>query len=58
MESSRENYNFQKLIAVVGVSLFIVKIVAWYLKNRFGFGQKSILPMTINTGLIKLKNEV
>jgi hypothetical protein len=55
MESSRENYNFQKLIAVVGVSLFIVKIVAWYLKNRFGFGQKLILPMTIITGLIKLK---
>jgi cation diffusion facilitator family transporter len=33
MESSRENYNFQKLVAVVGVSLFIIKIVAWYLTN-------------------------
>ena len=33
MESSKENYNFQKLVAVVGVSLFIIKIVAWYLTN-------------------------
>ena len=33
MESSKENYNFQKLVAVVGVSLFVIKIVAWYLTN-------------------------
>ena len=33
MESSKENYNFQKLVAVVGVSLFVIKIIAWYLTN-------------------------
>ena len=33
MESSKENYNFQKIVAVVGVSLFVIKIIAWYLTN-------------------------
>jgi cation diffusion facilitator family transporter len=33
MESSRENYKFQKLVAIVGVSLFVIKIIAWYLTN-------------------------
>lgn len=26
-----ENYNFQKIIAIVGVLLFVIKLVAWYL---------------------------
>jgi cation diffusion facilitator family transporter len=33
MSVSKENYNFQKIVAIVGVSLFIVKIVAWYLTS-------------------------
>lgn len=28
---ARENYQFQKIVALVGVLLFIVKIVAWYM---------------------------
>jgi cation diffusion facilitator family transporter len=31
MSVSKENYNFQKVVAVVGVTLFVIKIVAWYL---------------------------
>lgn len=30
---ARENYQFQKIVATVGVLLFLVKIVAWYLTN-------------------------
>lgn len=33
MSASKENYNFQKIVAVVGVTLFLIKIVAWYLTN-------------------------
>jgi cation diffusion facilitator family transporter len=33
MSISKENYNFQKIVAVVGVSLFVIKIVAWYLTS-------------------------
>jgi cation diffusion facilitator family transporter len=47
MESSRENYNFQKLVAVVGVSLFIIKIVAWYLTNSVAI-LTDALESTIN----------
>lgn len=47
MESSRENYNFQKLVAVVGVSLFIIKIVAWYLTNSVSI-LTDALESTIN----------
>jgi len=31
MSISKENYNFQKIVAVVGVTLFFIKITAWYL---------------------------
>jgi cation diffusion facilitator family transporter len=47
MESSRENYNFQKLVAVVGVSLFIIKIIAWYLTNSVAI-LTDALESTIN----------
>lgn len=33
MNIQKENYNFQKIIAIVGVLLFAVKLVAWYLTN-------------------------
>lgn len=33
MSASQENYNFQKIVAVVGVSLFVIKIVAWYITS-------------------------
>lgn len=33
MNIQKENYNFQKVIAIVGVLLFAVKLVAWYLTN-------------------------
>lgn len=33
MSISKENYNFQKIVAIVGVSLFIIKIIAWYLTS-------------------------
>lgn len=33
MSASKENYNFQKIVAVVGVLLFAIKIVAWYLTD-------------------------
>ena len=33
MESSRENYSFQKVIIVVAILLFIMKILAWYITN-------------------------
>lgn len=33
MSVSKENYNFQKIVAVVGVTLFVVKIVAWYITS-------------------------
>lgn len=33
MSASKENYNFQKIVAAVGVSLFIIKIAAWYITS-------------------------
>ena len=33
MSASKENYNFQKIIAVVSITLFAIKIAAWYLTN-------------------------
>jgi cation diffusion facilitator family transporter len=33
MSGSKENYNFQKIVAAVGVSLFIIKIAAWYITS-------------------------
>ena len=47
MESSKENYNFQKLVAAVGVSLFVIKIVAWYMTNSVAI-LTDALESTIN----------
>lgn len=33
MSASKENYNFQKIVALVGVTLFVIKIVAWYITD-------------------------
>jgi len=33
MTKAQQNYNFQKIIAVTGVVLFVIKMVAWYLTN-------------------------
>jgi len=33
MTIARQNFNFQKIVAVTGVLLFIIKLVAWYLTN-------------------------
>lgn len=47
MDQSKENYNFQKLVAVVGVSLFVIKLVAWYLTNSVAI-LTDALESTIN----------
>ncbi len=31
--TARENYQFQKIVAFVGVTLFLIKVLAWYLTN-------------------------
>jgi cation diffusion facilitator family transporter len=31
--SERQNYNFQQVIVLVGIALFIVKLIAWYFTN-------------------------
>ena len=33
MEAQQSNYRFQKVVAITGVALFIIKLVAWYLTN-------------------------
>lgn len=33
MSSSKQNYQFQKIITVVGILLFIVKVAAWYITH-------------------------
>jgi cation diffusion facilitator family transporter len=33
MTASKENINVQKLVVIVGVALFIIKIIAWYITN-------------------------
>ncbi|MEI6758066.1 MAG: cation transporter [Chlorobium sp.] len=33
MNASKENYNFQKIVALTGVLLFVIKLGAWYLTN-------------------------
>jgi cation diffusion facilitator family transporter len=47
MEASRENYNFQKIVAIVGVALFITKIVAWYMTGSVAI-LTDALESTIN----------
>ena len=29
--AAKENYQFQKIVAVVGVLLFVIKFIAWYI---------------------------
>lgn len=31
MNASRENYNYQRIVVLVGVSLFVIKMAAWWL---------------------------
>ncbi|MEI7825370.1 MAG: cation diffusion facilitator family transporter [Chlorobiaceae bacterium] len=33
MTTAKQNYNFQKIVVVTGVVLFVVKLAAWYLTN-------------------------
>lgn len=33
MTTAKQNYNFQKIVVLTGVVLFILKLVAWYLTN-------------------------
>ena len=33
MTTAKQNYNFQKIVVVTGVVLFVTKLVAWYLTN-------------------------
>ena len=33
MTTAKQNYNFQKIVVVTGVVLFLTKLVAWYLTN-------------------------
>lgn len=47
MEISKENYNFQKVVAVVGVALFIIKFIAWYLTDSVAI-LTDALESTIN----------
>lgn len=47
MTTAKENLNFQKVITVVGVSLFIIKLVAWYLTNSVAI-LTDALESTIN----------
>lgn len=47
MEASKENYNFQKIVAIVGVALFITKIVAWYMTSSVAI-LTDALESTIN----------
>lgn len=43
----KQNYNFQKLIAIVGVILFLVKLIAWYITNSVAI-LTDALESTIN----------
>ncbi len=33
MTTAKQNYNFQKIITITGVLLFLIKLAAWYLTN-------------------------
>jgi cation diffusion facilitator family transporter len=33
MTTAKQNFNFQKIVVITGVVLFIIKLVAWYLTN-------------------------
>jgi cation diffusion facilitator family transporter len=33
MTTAKQNFNFQKIVAITGVLLFVIKLAAWYLTN-------------------------
>ncbi len=43
----KQNYNFQKIIAIVGVILFVIKLAAWYITNSVAI-LTDALESTIN----------
>lgn len=46
-QNNKENYLFQKRIAIVGIFLFIIKLIAWYLTNSVAI-LTDTLESTIN----------
>ena len=45
--TEKQNYNFQKLVAIAGVALFIIKLIAWYITNSVAI-LTDALESTIN----------
>lgn len=45
--TEKQNYNFQKIVAIVGVALFLIKITAWYITNSVAI-LTDALESTIN----------
>lgn len=43
----KQNYNFQKIVAIVGVALFLIKLIAWYITNSVAI-LTDALESTIN----------
>ncbi len=33
MDKAKENYNFQKIVASIGLALFVIKFIAWYITD-------------------------
>lgn len=33
MQLNKENYNFQKIVAIIGIALLLMKLTAWYITN-------------------------
>ncbi len=46
-QNNKENYLFQKRIAIIGIFLFIIKLIAWYLTNSVAI-LTDTLESTIN----------
>lgn len=47
MTTAKQNFNFQKIIAITGTLLFIVKLAAWYLTNSVAI-MTDALESTVN----------
>lgn len=47
MEEQRKNFQFQKIIAITGISLFLLKMLAWYLTRSVAI-MTDALESTIN----------
>jgi cation diffusion facilitator family transporter len=47
MKGARENFRFQQIVAAVGVALFVIKVVAWYMTNSVAI-LTDALESTIN----------